>query len=464
MTQSERVAVRRVLADMVQADGIIDLREVSLFDELSAKYSLRPEEAVASCNVTLAQAFATLAEVSEGVKDDVVRDCARVSLSDGFCAREEALLHLALRVCLDSRQGFAAQLVSAATNGLTFGSGQILYIESEFDKKINAKIQEQLTELSTEALLMGFDFFHQPSLLREYAEVPRAKLVRITKFLYPHIAQERIEKVIGLVLDTTTHEFATALFSDKLGMAEVEDVAPSFMIGVGQSTSQGRQYTHFLLVEVGYDPLSTLRCVRNMMYSIYRPQQLSYLRQETGRLVYAGYYRQLFDLNLLRSNVRSSIVIDPTRERIYFREAEARVEGIHRREKALYALFLIESPSGGINFAKPLSTKQMDKYERRLGVLQEKYKMVYRMFGGEMDKAPDITQSEIRLPMISLLKKSLSRLDKQVYRIDDYIIARNRYGNYSVDVAPELCFCAGLREGDTEPLFESETWRKVAAL
>ena len=94
----------------------------------------------------------------------------------------------------------------------------------------------------------------------------------------------------------------------------------------------------------------------------------------------------------------------------------------------------------------------------------KKYRMIYRMFGGEEDKTPNIEIPEIRLPMISLLKKQLSKLNKVLYHVDDYMIHRNIYGNYSVSIPPSMCYCCGISQSDIKQLSESEDWMKISAL
>ena len=167
---------------------------------------------------------------------------------------------------------------------------------------------------------------------------------------------------------------------------------------------------------------------------------------------------------MLRKGVRSSVVVDPMRERIYFPEADAVLEKVHRREKALYALFLMESASGGINFNQPQSPKQMDRYEKRMKAIIHKYQLIYKMFGGDEDKAPNIEIPEIRLPMISLLKRQLSKLGDVLYHVDDYMIQRNIYGNYAVSISSSLCLCSGADKNDIKLFSESENWIKIAAL
>ena len=75
-------------------------------------------------------------------------------------------------------------------------------------------------------------------------------------------------------------------------------------------------------------------------------------------------------------------------------------------------LLLITTYEGGINFNPPASVKQLDRYNAKMVALQEKYQKIYELFGG--DKAPDLTQPEIRRPIISCLKRSLNMLKKDV--------------------------------------------------
>ena len=161
---------------------------------------------------------------------------------------------------------------------------------------------------------------------------------------------------------------------------------------------------------------------------------------------------------MLRKGIKSAVVLDPSRERIYFPEADVKLNKIHRREKALYALFLMESASGGINFSPPESPKQLERYEKRMKAIMHKYQLIYRMF------APNIEIPEIRLPMISLLKKQLSQLKDILYHVDDYMIQRNIYGNYSVNIPASLCCCCGVERTDIKLLSESEDWIRIAAI
>ncbi len=62
----------------------------------------------------------------------------------------------------------------------------------------------------------------------------------------------------------------------------------------------------------------------------------------------------------------------------------------------------------------------MDRYEKkRMKAIMRKYQLIYSMFGGEKGKAPNIEIPEIRLPMISLLKKQISKLSDVLYHAEE---------------------------------------------
>ena len=79
-------------------------------------------------------------------------------MSDDFCAREEALLILAIRNCLTVNTVSQVSVVSVDASSLHFEATQILYVESEFDNNINEQINRCYREISAEIRLAGFDF------------------------------------------------------------------------------------------------------------------------------------------------------------------------------------------------------------------------------------------------------------------------------------------------------------------
>lgn len=464
MKQDERASIVKIISDLIKADGIIDTREIDFLDDLRAKYGIKKEDEVLAESHSLANALNIIASTDEKFRHNLMNDFNKVAMSDNFCDKEESLLLVALRLILTINTPYDVSIISADSSVITFDGTQILYLESEYDDFINRQINQSYREICTEVRLSGFEFVYLPKVSEHYNSLSEADILRITEFLYPQVSEERLNSVIKQIRNLSTSSFCNEQLATKLLINKLRAINPSFLIKIGESFVRGKKNDNFLLVEIDGSPLSTIRFVMDLYSEFYRNQHINYLQEAKGRFIHTGYYRQIFDILMLRKGVRSPVVLDPLRERIYFPEADVKLDKIHRREKALYALFLVESASGGINFNKPESPRKLERYQKRMKAIARKYKLIYKMFGGEEEKAPNIEIPEIRLPMISLLKRQISKLGDVLYHVDDYLIQRNIYGNYAVLIPPSLCCCCGIEKSDIKLITESEDWLKVSAL
>ncbi len=464
MKQSERASIMRIITDLIEADGIIDTREISFLQSLRKKYGIKKEDEELAASYTLAKALDELSASDNGLKTDLLGDFMNVAMSDDFCAREEALFILAIRNCLSADTDRQVSVLSIDTSSLNFEESQIIYVESEYDETINRQIESHYREICTEVRLSGFDFVYLPKLSEHYRSIPEADLLYMSEFLYPKASEERLRLIAHHLRDLSTANFCKEQLAAKLNVGELECVNPSVMMKIGNSSVNDRQIGNFLLVEIDDDVLQSIRDILDLFSENYHNDHLNYLKEEKGRFVYRGFYKQVFDILMLRKGVRSCVVVDTLAEQIRFPEADAKIEGVHRREKALYALFLMESRCGGINFSKPASAKQLERHEKRMAAIQQKYNAIYRMFGGGEEKIPDIVNSDIRNPMVSRLKRQIQKLGAVLYNVEDYTIKRNQFGNYGVGIPADLCCCCDDEETDVVPLSESERWRRISAL
>ena len=86
--------------------------------------------------------------------------------------------------------------------------------------------------------------------------------------------------------------------------------------------------------------------------------------------------------------------------------------------------------------------------------LQKRYYEIYELFGGEKETAPDLTQPEIRRPIMACLRRSISRLDA-LYNPADYTVTKDADGSFAVHVEPGLVFVAPLKGDDSIALCDS---------
>lgn len=465
MRQEERAGVFRIVTDLIKADGIIDTREIDLLDSIRNKYGITREDESRAADYSLSQAVGFIVSAGEAARHAFVDDFDRMAMSDDFCVREEALLLTALRLALtvDSRR--KVSVLSLGTFAINFENSQILYLESEYDKGMNERMQKSYREICAEVRLAGFELVYLPKVSEHYGNIAEADLLRIVGSLYPKVGTERLQSVMTQLLHLSTASFCNNQLCSKFSAKELRSINPSFLIKIGESTVSDNKMSNFLLVEIEDDPLATIRTFLDLFAGHYRNLRLNYIQEGKGRFIFTGYYRQILDILMLRKGIRSTVVLDPSRERISFPEADARLERVHRREKALYALFVLESAcNNGINFGLPETPGQFERHERRMRAVTRKYRLVYQMFGGDPEKAPDIEMPRIRLPMISLLKKQVNRLKDILYHVEDYAIQRNVYGNYAINVPASMCYCCGADEAGLKPLSESEDWMRIAAI
>lgn len=464
MKQSERASIFRVISDIIKADAIIDTREMETLDSIREKYAIKREDEILGSSYTLATAVDTLLEAPEGLQLELAATFNEIAMSDKFCAREEALLLAALRLCMGAYTDFECKVVSIDTSSVYINPSQILYVESHFDNNINWEINEKFREITSEVRLAGFDFVYLPKIAEHYRTISDADFMKIASFLYPKVSQERLAIVTRQLQKLSTSEFCKDQLAGKLGVKEFSAVDPSLMIKIGDSLVDDKDIANFLLVGLDKNVVGSIRTILDLFSEYYHTLRLNYLKEEKGRFIFTGFYKQVFDIYMLRKGIKSPAVIDIYRESVRFPEADVKIEKLHRREKALYALFLLESASGGINFSKPATPHQLARYQKRMDAVQEKYRLIYKKFGGDPQKAPNISIPEIRLPMIALIKKQLRAVGDILYHVEDYMIQRNGFGNYCVSIPPSLCCYCGADETDIHRLSDSEEWQKIAAL
>ena len=464
MKQEERTSIMRIVSDLIKADAIIDTREIKFLMSIKEKYGIKRDDERYVSNMTLSQAIRILVQAPENLKSEFLNDCMNIALSDDYCARTEALIIVSLLATMTDKLNVDADVVSVEHNGLTFENAQMLYVESSEDELANKSIRENYREIISESRLAGFDFVYLPQISEHYRSISHEQLLQIISFLYPSASENRLNMVIDKLLCLSTSEFCKEQLSTKLTIHEMYDVQPSLFIKIGETSANDKEYANFLILGLDNDAINTIRLFIDTFSTLFRSREINYLREERGRFVYAGFYKQILDIHMLQKGIISSILIDTIKEEISFPDADVKVDKLHRREKALYALLILESESGGINFSKPKSAKLLERYNRRMATIMRKYGMIYEKFGGDRQKVPNIEIPEIRLPMFALIKRQIMKLDGVLSHAEDYLIKRNIYGNYCINVNTSLCLFRSSNDADAVHAAESDFWSRIVAL
>lgn len=452
------------MSDMITADGFIDLKEMESLKIMMLKYGIEKSDVVDSKSITLSQAVKVLQRKQSVLNQLFLDDLYSLAVSDKNCTREEALLLSSLTYFFVDNKDIQANIVSVPSSEIDFPNNQILYFENDFAFGTNSIILEHYREIVIELRLVGFDFVYIPKIVDSYRRLDDKHFCEILFFLYPQTSEDVQQVAIQQLKGLTTSLFCRSLFSSETTKKEINEMPSSIMVKIGNSKYDNKLYSNYLFLELGDDVLNTVLGFVRIFNAFSENVVLDYLQERAGRFVFKGLYRQLLDFIMVRKGIRSNVLIDTNIGEIVFPESGVKIENLHRKEKALYALFLVESWKGGINFTKPLTIKQFERHERSLRKLQKKYNLIYEKFGGDREKAPHLDDEKIRLPMISLIKRQISKLSDVLYPVDDYIISRNMYGIYGVKVPVEKCLCMDFGEKQAKPIKESAFWQRIMGM
>jgi hypothetical protein len=412
MLRAHKIAVARIFADLIKADRIIDTGEMECWNRVCAKYSIDKEVETDAQYVSFSDALESICNSGvQGLKEDLLSDCRSMTVSDGFCAHSEALILIALILMLDSYQPFRVETFSIPKASFNIDIATSLYIESDYDAATNEAIRVNYRSLFKEFQLAGFHFVYPPKIIEHYQDTDPKLFHQILSFLAPSMSESGIENAYKSLMKMTTGVFCKDLLCNKCGITDLRNTYPSLLIKIGNSFVGEDAYANYLKIEVDEDILSTVQSFIDRFCEMLSSDVyvVNTSEERDSQFHFHGFYKQLLDIFLIRKNIRSHILIDPYKEEIFFPDVDAKANGLHRRERALYTLLLCYGKDG-INFNQPKSTDGLSKYTKRMEKIQTRYSIIYSLFGGTADTAPDLSIPEIRRPIFSCLKRSLKNI------------------------------------------------------
>ena len=462
MKNSEKTAVVRIFVDLIKADRIIDTGEMVFYDDMRKKYNFAQENEVAAMAMSFSEAISILKVSAEDLQREVLADCADATVSDGFCAHSEALLLIALRQAL-GEESEDVNVISIPKKSFSVDGSTVLYVESKFDVETNQQIVDNYRSVYKEFLFSGFQFVYIPNVIHHYKETDKGMFRRMISFLAPSFSMDGVESVVDGLLSMTTESFCKDILCNRLNLENLREVNPSLLIKIGNDYVGDVEYSNLLCVEIEDGFVDFVKKFVDDFSSMLSSDTLTVPigREANNQYLYYGFYKQLLDIFLRRNNIRSRIVIDPNREEIVLPDIGQKLNGLSRRDKAMYVLFLILMNDNGFSFNCPSSRIQMQRYKEKTVRFQKQYEIVYGFMGGDKDKTPNVGSAEIRRPIFSRIKKSLMFFSDMLYNVNDYLITKNSYGTYNVNVEPNMIYVKDWKTGALLPFPESDIVKRI---
>ena len=463
MKNSEKTAVVRIFVDLIKADRIIDTGEMVFYDEMRKKYNFVQENEVAAMAMSFSEAISILKMSAGDLRRDVLADCTDATVSDGFCAHSEALLLIALKRALGDEESENVSVISIPKKSFSVDYSTVLYVESKFDVETNRQIVDNYRSVYKEFLFSGFQFVYIPNVIHHYKETDKGMFRRMISFLAPSFSMDGVESVVDGLLSMTTESFCKDILCNRLNLENLREANPSLLIKIGNDYVGDVEYSNLLCVEIEDGFVDFVKKLVDDFSSMLSSDTLTvpFGREANNQYLYYGFYKQLLDIFLRRNNIRSRIVIDPSREEIVLPDIGQKLSGLSRRDKAMYVLFLILMKDNGFSFNCPSSRIQMQMYKEKTVRFQKQYGIVYGFMGGDKEKFPDVCSAEIRRPIFSRIKKSLMVLSDMLYNVNDYLITKNSYGTYNVNVEPDMVYVKDWKTGGLLPFSESDIVNRI---
>lgn len=465
MRNVEKTAIVRIFVDLIKADRIIDTGEMVFYEKMRGKYGFAKDNEIAAMSMNFSEAISILKESEQKLREEVLSDCSDATVSDGFCAHSEALLLISLMATLKEEYSEDASIISIPKKSFSVDDSTVLYVESKFDKNLNRQIVENYRHANKEFLFPGFHFVYIPNIIHHYKETDRKIFRQMISFLAPSFTSDGIESVTDGLLSMTTESFCKDILCNRLSIDNLRTVNPSLLIKIGNNYVGGTEFSNFLCLEIEGYFLQFVNAFVDDFSSMLSSDALTIPveSEANNQYLYYGFYKQLLDIFLVRRNVRSRIIIDPNREEILLPDIDQRLGGLSRRDKAMYVLFLILMNNNGFSFNSPKTRAQIKKYNEKMCRFQKQYETVYGFMGGDKGKTPDVGSAEIRRPIFSRIKKSITELSDMLYNVNDYLISKNSFGTYNVNIESDMIYVKNWSTDELVPLLESEILRRVEA-
>lgn len=131
-----RIAIARIFSDLIKADRIIDTGEMDCWQRVCNRYSIDSQQQIEARALSLGEAITTIASGDEsGLGADLLADCRSMTVSDGFCSHSEALLMVALKLCLNENAAEKAEVISIPRADFNIDTATAIYISRTMPMK-----------------------------------------------------------------------------------------------------------------------------------------------------------------------------------------------------------------------------------------------------------------------------------------------------------------------------------------
>lgn len=336
-SRDQRIALARIVSDLIMADKIIDDEEVVKFMNLFGKDDNR-ELFHDAQGLTFAQALKLLtlpkdcSDDSDNVRrlnliarnrraDVAAQVLLELAGSDGFCAPQEAILLLGIDYFLRKNKlnDIKCDVQSFRLTDLFIGKRFILYADFS-NSSVSCEVEKHYDLIVNLLAGIGFQFIFIPKIVEQYKEKGLEMFKAMSMYIFPDIKEEKVEEVYNSIIGMTTKKFVQEYLNDKLGF-NIVCPNPALMVMLGRSSRLGKDITEQGLAYETYANFLKIRIGNNDILNVISKFVSDFNRLVTfnmnidfnpakDKLLYHGIHKAFFRLVALAKDRPNQYTID----------------------------------------------------------------------------------------------------------------------------------------------------------
>lgn len=399
--KDQRIALARIVYDLIMADKIIDDEEVVKFAKLFGEENNRILFHQAQ-ELTFAKAIKLLTQPSDDNDDnEVIRKVhadqrrrqaekaanivSETASSDGFCAPSEAILLLAIDYFLKKNNATYTKydIQSFKLTDIFIGKRFVLYVDNNASSK-SLEVEQNYDLIVNLLASIGFQFIYIPKIVEQYKKKGLEMFKAMSMYIFPDIPEDKVEDVYNNIMQMDTKSFVKDYLNEKLGF-DIICARPSLMVMLGRSSVIGKNISdkglvyetnaNFLKINIGEEKV--VNVVGDLVHDFNKFVTFNFhidFNPAKDKLLYHGIHKAFFRMVALAKNnpQQYNINISTNLHAVFINDYKL---PLAKGKTAIYIMILCRSFFGdkkGLPMKKIFNQLEVEERDR----LQEQYEWI----------------------------------------------------------------------------------------
>lgn len=308
MTRDQRVALSRVLCDIIKAGGTIESKAMTEMLRLMEEYHITPQDQSDSHQMLFTEAVRILHnELPRLERRGIYNNVEHFAKICGHHPNAILLL-LAFYFCMlcdDMSSDPKKKPYMVASERNSHHRGRFLaYIESSYDEKYNAELSDgdsyQLYDLKCQTA--GLNLLYLPKMCEGFRRIDKQQLINIIKFMVPKMEDDVAESICQRLCESKTEDLYRRLIFEPLSSQIDRDICPTLFINVSTSTipycvAEGpiEYRSEYLCIPLSKSIKEHMQDIFAFCFNKMNGKAMIQISESAGQLKVFGFYRDIFN-------------------------------------------------------------------------------------------------------------------------------------------------------------------------